>query len=69
MSGPETIRLDMPGWSNPSVPVLVYRGGVPVADAVAVEAMLESNAWPPGWRNGVYPSTIFTRPPTRRSPA
>ena len=59
MSGPETIRLDMPGWSNPSVPVLVYRGGVPVADAVAVEAMLESTAWPPGWRNGVYPFHHF----------
>jgi len=59
MSGPETIRLDMPGWSNPSLSVLVYRGGVPVADAVAVEAMLESTAWPPGWRNGVYPFHHF----------
>lgn len=59
MSGPETIPLDTPGWSNPSLPVLVYRGGVTAAYAVAVEAMLEGNAWPPRWRNGVYPFHHF----------
>lgn len=59
MSGPETVPLDTPGWSNASLPVLVYRGGVPAVDPVAVEAMLESNAWPPGWRNGIYPFHHF----------
>jgi uncharacterized protein YjlB len=59
VSGPEIIPLDTPGWSNPSLPVLRYRGGVPVADPAAVEAMLGSNAWPPRWRNGVYPFHHF----------
>ena len=59
MSAPETISFDTPGWSNPSLPVLVYRGGISAADPAAVEAMLGTNAWPPGWRNGVYPFHHF----------
>jgi uncharacterized protein YjlB len=49
----------MPGWSNPSLPVLVYRGGVPKGDPAAIEAMLGDNRWPAGWRDGVYPFHHF----------
>lgn len=39
MSGPETIRPHTPGWSNPVLPVLIYRGGVLKGEAAAAEAV------------------------------
>ena len=59
MNMSETITLDTPGWSNPSLPVLIYRGGAPTADPVAVKAVLGGNARRPDWRNGVYPFHHF----------
>ena len=55
MSGPEALRLGTPGWSSPSLPVLVWRGVVPARDPDAIEATLRRNGWRPDWRDGVYP--------------
>lgn len=43
------------GWSNPTLPVLTYRGVVPTGDPAAIEATLATNGWRPDWRDGVYP--------------
>lgn len=43
---------------NSSLPLLVYRGAVP-ADPDAIERIFAENAWPPAWRNGVYPFHHF----------
>ena len=56
MDDPETLRLHANGWmpNNPALPVLVYRGAIPVGDPAAAEALLERHGWRPDWRNGVY---------------
>lgn len=57
MRGPETLTLDpnqgVP--NNPALPVLVYRGVVPIGDPDAIEAKLRGNGWRPDWRDGVFP--------------
>ena len=57
MSEPDTLMLGQNGWvpNNPALPVLIYRGVVPVSDPDAIEATLRRNDWRPDWRDGVYP--------------
>jgi uncharacterized protein YjlB len=43
---------------NSSLPLLVYRAAVP-GDPDAIERIFGNNAWPPAWRNGVYPFHHF----------
>lgn len=44
--------------NNAQLPVLLYRGAVPVADceraAKAFEDAFDRNGWPPRWRDGIY---------------
>ena len=49
MSEPESLMLGPNGWvpNNSGLPVLVYRGVVPVGDPDAIEAMLRRNDWRP----------------------
>ncbi len=55
MIAPETLRLASNGWvPNSSLPVLIYRGVVPIGDSEAIEATLRTNRWRPDWRDGVY---------------
>ncbi len=57
MRGPETLTLgpNQGVPNNPALPVLVYRGVVPINDPDAIEATLRGNGWRPTWRDGVYP--------------
>lgn len=55
----EAIDLNPLGWcpNNGALPVLWYRGAMPVSGAdpaAAHEARFAANGWPPQWRNGVY---------------
>lgn len=56
----EAFTLPEHDWvpNNPELPVLLYRGAVPVADcettAKAFEEAFERNGWPPQWRDGIY---------------
>jgi uncharacterized protein YjlB len=54
----EVLQLDFVGWSNPRLPVLLYRRvlGKAGADTMATEfeVVFGRNGWPPQWRNGVY---------------
>lgn len=56
---PEVLQLGRNGWmpNNPRLPVLLYRGAVPVAGedpAALFEAMFQRTGWPAQWRDGVY---------------
>lgn len=55
MTGPETTMFGVNGWvpNNPTLPVLVYRGVVPVGAPEPIELTLAGNGWPPDWRDGV----------------
>ncbi len=56
MTAPETLRLAPNRWvPNSSLPVLIYRGVVPVGDPGSIEAILRANRWRADWRDGVYP--------------
>lgn len=59
MSGPEVLKPTQPGWSSPDLPLLIWRGRVPVGDPDAIEATLAGNGWQSGWRDGVYPFHHF----------
>jgi uncharacterized protein YjlB len=43
--------------NNPSLPLVVYRGALPVGGdrASACERMFARHGWPDSWRNGIYP--------------
>lgn len=48
--------------NHPRWPLLLYPGAVTIAGAdpaVAFEALFDGNAWPPAWRDGVYPFHHF----------
>jgi uncharacterized protein YjlB len=55
----EALQLDHEGWSNPRLPVLVYRAALAIrgsADDLATqfEVIFAKHGWPAQWRNGVY---------------
>ena len=58
---PETLLLETNGWvpNNARLPVLLYRGAMPVAGpeatAAGFEAMFRNNGWPAQWQDGIYP--------------
>jgi uncharacterized protein YjlB len=39
---------------NSGLPLLLYRAAVP-ADPAGIERIFAAHAWPPRWRNGVFP--------------
>jgi len=39
---------------NSGLPLLVYRAALP-ADAAEIERIFAAHAWPPSWRDGVFP--------------
>jgi uncharacterized protein YjlB len=45
--------------NNPALPLVLYRGGIDLADAADPEAAIEqafaANGWGDMWRNGIYP--------------
>jgi uncharacterized protein YjlB len=57
---PEQLQLSRNGWmpNNEKLPVLLYRGVLPLKDlqdhASVCERLFQQNGWPPQWRNGVY---------------
>lgn len=59
MDQPLTFRFEDDGAvPNSTLPLLVYRAAVP-ADPAAIEQIFAANAWPPAWRDGVYPFQHF----------
>jgi uncharacterized protein YjlB len=55
---PDQLHLKPNGWMpNSTLPVLLYRGALPVTGdlATTMERLFTANGWPPQWRNGVYP--------------
>ena len=55
----EVLQLNHKGWSNPRLPVLLYRAALAKlgsADDLAAqfEAIFDKHRWPAQWRNGVY---------------
>ena len=56
MTKPEAMIFGANGWvpNNPRLPVLVYRGVVPVGAPEPIERILTENGWPPDWRDGVF---------------
>jgi uncharacterized protein YjlB len=54
VTAPESLFLDRNGWvpNHPRLPVLLYRGVLPDADAL--EQLFDQNGWPAQWRDGVY---------------
>jgi uncharacterized protein YjlB len=57
---PELLKLSRNGWmpNNERLPVLLYRGVLPLRGdsdpALLFEETFRRNGWPPQWRNGVY---------------
>lgn len=47
--------------NNPDLPLLVYRGVLPLLGDAATECekLFDGNEWPAAWRNGVYPYHHF----------
>jgi uncharacterized protein YjlB len=55
----EALQLNHEGWSNPRLPVLLYRAGLAQLGraedlATQFEAIFDKHGWPALWRNGVY---------------
>jgi uncharacterized protein YjlB len=56
-TAPQQLHLKPNGWMpNSPLPVLFYRGVMPVGKDLAteMERLFTVNGWPPQWRNGVY---------------
>ena len=56
MTKPEAMMFGANGWipNNPTLPVLIYRGVVPVGAPEPIERTLAGNGWSPDWRDGVF---------------
>ena len=56
-TAPEMLLLAGDGRipNNPRLPVLLWRGALPLdGGPEAAEALFSRNGWPPAWRNGIY---------------